>query len=259
VNCVYFIQAESGPIKIGFTTDVRMRLAALQTATAEELTLVGIMPGDEKDEAALHARFASSRIRGEWFRPDEEIRAFISGLGRWQVASRDEIYAVLDVPTGSFRSTTRARAKAERLAAVSSVFSREGALRGLYAVLGGLDRLGILVQDRWLLLCLASFQDDQRAVVSWGLLESVSGLSLASIDVGLARLQRHGLSFEKQAFAYVCDLRGLLSTAAEAEQAEHQTLHSKEKHARKILKISEEKLSVFEARFGIQNTERSGS
>jgi Meiotically Up-regulated Gene 113 (MUG113) protein len=249
VNCVYFIQAESGPIKIGFTTDVRGRMAALQTATAEELTLVGIMVGEQQDEAALHARFAPSRIRGEWFRPDPEILSFVSGLPE-----------LLEVPVLGSPTTMRPRsASSEKLAAVNVVFSRAGALQDLYAVLEGLDRLGISVQDRWLLLCLASFCDDQRAVVPPGRLEAVSSLSGATIDAGLVRLQQHGLSCEKQAFAYVFDLRELLLAAAEAEQAKHRILHPMTKSIQKSLLRSEKKLSAFEAQFGIQNTERSGS
>jgi hypothetical protein len=78
---VYFIQAgESGPIKIGFSSDPKMRFGALQTAHHETLRLVATMPGTESDEAKMHKRFKKSRIRGEWFRPSHYLMRLIRDL-----------------------------------------------------------------------------------------------------------------------------------------------------------------------------------
>ena len=67
---VYFIRNETTlAVKVGFTTgDPLTRLATFQTAHEHELRLFGWMPGSMELEAALHAEFSRSRIRGEWFR-----------------------------------------------------------------------------------------------------------------------------------------------------------------------------------------------
>jgi hypothetical protein len=67
---VYFIQAESGPVKIGIAGDVQKRLDGLQSANHERLAVIAVMEGDPALEAALHARFQPGRIRGEWFKKD---------------------------------------------------------------------------------------------------------------------------------------------------------------------------------------------
>jgi hypothetical protein len=74
---VYLIrQGESGPIKIGTSTDVESRLASLQTANPEPLHLLRTFDGDERIERAIHGRFAHLRLRGEWFKPAAELLAF---------------------------------------------------------------------------------------------------------------------------------------------------------------------------------------
>lgn len=76
---VYFVQAGAdGPIKIGFATDVRRRLTNMQTASAAELRLLAAIEGDQDHEAALHARLAPLRVRGEWFRDDPVLRAVMA-------------------------------------------------------------------------------------------------------------------------------------------------------------------------------------
>lgn len=74
---VYFIQAASGPIKIGKSGLVANRLSELQTASWEELSLIGWDVDKGGAEGALHRRFAAARIRGEWFHPIAELIAAI--------------------------------------------------------------------------------------------------------------------------------------------------------------------------------------
>lgn len=75
---VYFVQAgENGPVKIGWSQDVARRMAELQTANANRLTLIGFLRGRMEREAATHALFAHLRLEGEWFRDTPELRAFI--------------------------------------------------------------------------------------------------------------------------------------------------------------------------------------
>jgi hypothetical protein len=70
VSKVYFIQSggEGGPIKIGHAINVERRLASLQTASPQELTLLHAVDGGEKLENDLHIMFYEHWIRGEWFR-----------------------------------------------------------------------------------------------------------------------------------------------------------------------------------------------
>ncbi|MCC6824020.1 MAG: GIY-YIG nuclease family protein [Verrucomicrobia subdivision 3 bacterium] len=64
---VYFIRG-GDLVKIGWSTNPRLRLSQLQTASAERLRIIGVTPGTRGDERALHGTFASLRVRGEWFR-----------------------------------------------------------------------------------------------------------------------------------------------------------------------------------------------
>ena len=70
---VYFIRAASGPIKIGKSSEPFKRFEALQTASFEDLTLLGI--AHDLDEAELHQRFSQHHLSREWFNPAPEILA----------------------------------------------------------------------------------------------------------------------------------------------------------------------------------------
>lgn len=80
---IYFIQSgKNGPIKIGHTmgNDLRRRFWGLQTANPEELYCLGIIDGEHGDRALeqdILLRFKRYRIRGEWFRPNDELSEFI--------------------------------------------------------------------------------------------------------------------------------------------------------------------------------------
>ena len=65
---IYAIQTESGPVKLGRAWDVERRLAALQNANHEALTLVWTFSFDRdvELETVVHRYFARDRIRGEW-------------------------------------------------------------------------------------------------------------------------------------------------------------------------------------------------
>ncbi len=66
-------------VKIGKTnTPPEQRLAALQSANPLELVILGVIAGDDTLESELHQRFASLRIRCEWFRLEQEIVEFIN-------------------------------------------------------------------------------------------------------------------------------------------------------------------------------------
>lgn len=75
---VCFIRAgKSGPIKIGFSNDVKDRLSSLQTSHYESLTLLGVVNAAICSEAAMHFLHKKDHIRGEWFHSSEELLDFI--------------------------------------------------------------------------------------------------------------------------------------------------------------------------------------
>lgn len=76
---VYFLEAVGlNRIKIGLCTgDPEVRTSQLRLLSPVELRVVGTIPGDVKTEHALHERFQMSRIHGEWFEFDDDIREYI--------------------------------------------------------------------------------------------------------------------------------------------------------------------------------------
>jgi len=76
---VYFIR-HAGHIKIGKSVDPWKRLASLQTAHHDSLEMLAIMPGSDDLEAGLHRAFGEFMERGEWFKENERLLAFIENV-----------------------------------------------------------------------------------------------------------------------------------------------------------------------------------
>ena len=68
-----------GPyVKIGFTRDrVEWRVAELQVGCPETIQIIATINGGFSDEARLHRRFADIRLRGEWFKREGAVAAWI--------------------------------------------------------------------------------------------------------------------------------------------------------------------------------------
>ncbi len=83
IGLIYFIRCgendgeEGGWIKIGWSTDVKKRLATLQTAHHERLIVLTTFKGTRADERELHAEFLMYKERGEWFEPGSELLEYI--------------------------------------------------------------------------------------------------------------------------------------------------------------------------------------
>ncbi len=77
---VYFIQAENGSIKIGTSIDIKNRMSCLFKEVPISLVLLYSFPGSFKEERALHQALDQYRIKGEWFRPCEEVKQTIEKL-----------------------------------------------------------------------------------------------------------------------------------------------------------------------------------
>lgn len=109
---VYFIQSgDGGPIKIGYSTNVAVRLADLQTASPHDLTLLASLPGGPKLEKVIHRGFDEHRIKGEWFRPAEDLLTFIEEV-RIGAFARPESHSNEEetgLPCGKARETVLSR------------------------------------------------------------------------------------------------------------------------------------------------------
>lgn len=80
VSGVYFVQA-GDRIKIGMGVCIASRIGDLQVGSASRLKCLGYIECFDSmvsTERELHTRFAGLRLRGEWFRDDPELRAFIA-------------------------------------------------------------------------------------------------------------------------------------------------------------------------------------
>ncbi len=78
---IYFIQNEvTKNIKIGKSNNPLKRLSSLMTGSAESLILLRVIDGDRAEEKKLHEMFSDYRIRGEWFRDNEQITNFINNF-----------------------------------------------------------------------------------------------------------------------------------------------------------------------------------
>lgn len=74
MSYVYFIQSGTrGLVKIGLSRDPRRRLKTMQTTSAELLTLLGMIEGDEATEQLWHRKWHALRVHGEWFRAEETL------------------------------------------------------------------------------------------------------------------------------------------------------------------------------------------
>jgi Meiotically Up-regulated Gene 113 (MUG113) protein len=83
---IYFAQAvEGGPIKIGYSDNLKVRHHQLEAYYGTSLAILATMPGGPEIEAEIHERFAHLRFdrktrRGrqpEQFRPAPDLMAFI--------------------------------------------------------------------------------------------------------------------------------------------------------------------------------------
>jgi hypothetical protein len=89
LEVIYFIACE-GFVKIGVTTreSAASRMEALQTGNPFALSIIHTEKGGHEKEKRLHERFASLRVRGEWFKYDGQLVEYVSnGLAiTWRVA-----------------------------------------------------------------------------------------------------------------------------------------------------------------------------
>lgn len=71
---IYFLQGEtSGLIRFGIAKDIKARVASHRSSSAETLKWLGDMPGGLPLERLLHSTFKACRVKGSWYRPEQEL------------------------------------------------------------------------------------------------------------------------------------------------------------------------------------------
>jgi hypothetical protein len=109
---IYFIHDEqAGAIKIGKADNPRKRLVELQVGCASRLVLLAMIPGGDADEGRLHRQFRHLKVRGEWFRADDDLMEFAGTIEAKKMGPFLELVKVepglgrLFEEAGSYRET----------------------------------------------------------------------------------------------------------------------------------------------------------
>lgn len=78
---LYAVQVgASGPIKIGFTTQPRERIATIQDFCPWPLRTLFIVPGSILNEAWVHSQCGAARLKAEWFKATPAVRALLAEI-----------------------------------------------------------------------------------------------------------------------------------------------------------------------------------
>lgn len=77
---IYFIQeGDDGPIKVGVSSNPRVRLGRLQIGNPRKLRVRSIYNGLSFEEKQIHKEYAYAHIAGEWFNPVPDLIALADG------------------------------------------------------------------------------------------------------------------------------------------------------------------------------------
>jgi len=85
---IYFVRASNGkgPIKIGTTRRLTVRLKQLEAQYKKSFSVLAVTDGGQKQERQFHIRFAHLRINKfhlcEWFNPEPDLIEFITSACR---------------------------------------------------------------------------------------------------------------------------------------------------------------------------------
>ncbi len=90
---VYFAQRKTnGLIKIGWSRSVKVRMSAVRAK------VIGAVPGEREVELSLHKRFAHLRVRGEWFKPDDELLVYIQSEAQGHEPDSESVQTAIRTP-----------------------------------------------------------------------------------------------------------------------------------------------------------------
>lgn len=133
----YFIRVDDA-IKIGFATNFNRRLSGLQTAHEKPIVVLAVVPASMADEFKTHQLFAHLRIRGEWFRPEQDLLDFIDALK----AKPHEEYQPPAAPKKPLRARHSVDPVIAKLSALRSRQQRDGRAHGIISnLIEALDNL----------------------------------------------------------------------------------------------------------------------
>ena len=78
---IYAITArEIGMVKIGYSKNPKSRIYGLRVSMPFHLVIEGVCDGTRVEERELHKRFKEHHVKGEWFRIEPEVEAFLKTL-----------------------------------------------------------------------------------------------------------------------------------------------------------------------------------
>ncbi len=75
---IYIVEAENGVVKIGCTSNVKLRVATIMGHSPVRVRLIAQLPGLLPDERALHQRFSRYRCHCEWFSVEGELAEYLA-------------------------------------------------------------------------------------------------------------------------------------------------------------------------------------
>jgi len=122
-HVVYFIGGDEGPVKIGMTTNLALRLQHMQTGSPIELKVLATVAGGAEVERGYHAAFANYRIRGEWF---ERSPAIVQEINYLSAKCRQR------AQSGTRLAQSRTQCGPARLQPNGAYHQREGARDGTW-------------------------------------------------------------------------------------------------------------------------------
>lgn len=96
VGAVYFVRSQDGFVKVGWSSNWRMRIANIQTSIPQKLEVLAVYRRSRSFEGQLHEMFAPFRVRpdGEWFRDCDAIRIYIAARRRYCLSGSSKTLGV---------------------------------------------------------------------------------------------------------------------------------------------------------------------
>lgn len=88
-HVVYFVGGDEGPIKIGWTQNLRNRLPCIQNGSSVALRVLATQKAPKAKERWYHKQFASSRVLNEWFERTPQLMALIESLSSQSVSETE--------------------------------------------------------------------------------------------------------------------------------------------------------------------------
>lgn len=116
-SVVYVIRSDdTDMVKIGTTVDIAERMKTLRIGNPSTFTILRVLHGGRAEERWMHLRFASLRVRNEWFRFDPEMLTAVppsvpDAQGGWE---DDESLSVAERLARALRRATRGQKHATR-------------------------------------------------------------------------------------------------------------------------------------------------